>query len=161
MGKSIVDSENVTRILRRDWFDEGKLMHVAFALRNAETYISVNRPFVSSYRKDVKDFVLSHSDYAFGEDNQECCLANLNVGDIRGIQVILGRERINIDVEVESRDTHVKSHAGIFTRYDKVTLKKGGTINDGKKGVILSTDDILLKVRLQLLHKATWQQMPL
>ena len=59
MSKSIVDSENVTRILRRDWFDEGKLMHVAFALRNAETYISVNRPSVSSFRKDVKDFVMS------------------------------------------------------------------------------------------------------
>lgn len=157
----IDNSENVARILRRDWFDEGNLLHVAFALRNGETYISVNRPFVSSFKRDVKDFVMSHSEYALEGDYRKCCLANLNVGDVRDIQVTLGHEKINIDVEVESRDIHVKSHAGIFSRYNKVNLKKGDTINDKSKGLALSADDILLKVRLQLLHMATCQRMTL
>ena len=49
MEQSILDSETVARILKRDWFDDGKLMHVAFALRNGETYISVNRLAIASY----------------------------------------------------------------------------------------------------------------
>ena len=43
MDNSISNSENVARILKKDWLDDGKLLHVAFALRNGETYISVNR----------------------------------------------------------------------------------------------------------------------
>lgn len=154
MVTSIANSENVARILRRDWFEDGRLMHVAFALRKGESYISVNRPSVESFNDDVSNFVLNHFDYAFGEDFHEYCSAILNVGDIRDIHVLLEDEAIDIDVDVESRDTHVKSHAGIFTRYENMNLKIGDNLNvDGEKKAI-PVDDILLKVRLQLLHKA-------
>lgn len=161
MVTSIANTESVTRILRRDWFDGGRLMHVAFALRKGEPYISVNRPSVESYNDDVRSFVLDHLDYAFGDDLHEYCGATLNVGDIRDIHVILDGDAIDIDVDVESRDTHAKSHAGIFTRYDNKNLTIGKQISIGGDMRAVSTDDILLKVRLQLLHKSTCIRMEL
>jgi len=160
METSISDSEIVARILKRDWFDDGKLMHVAFALRHGESYISVNRLSVDSFENDVRTFVKTHPDYAFGEESNEYCSANLNVGDVRDISVVLDGGEIDIDVDVESRDAHVRSHAGIFTRYNSINLKTGSAISlDGKK-VAVSADDILLKVRLQLLRKAQCEQTP-
>jgi hypothetical protein len=68
---------------------------------------------------------------------------------------------IDIDVDVEPRDAHVKSHAGIFIRYENVSLKNGSVINVDGENAVVSTDDILLKVRLQLLHKAQCVKMKL
>lgn len=159
MEQSILDSETVARILKRDWFDDGKLMHVAFALRNGETYISVNRLSSESFEEDVKSFVKTHPDYSFGEDSQEYSCANLNVGDIRDMHVALDAESIDIEVEVEPRDTHIKSHAGIFTRYKNVNLKPGASVVSEGARTVFAADAILLKVRLQLLSKAQCLQV--
>lgn len=161
MDASISNSENVARILKKDWFDDGRLMHVAFALRNGESYISVNRLSVDSFESDVRNFIDAHPDYAFEEILQGYCYANLNVGEVRDIHVVLDDKMIDIDVDVEPRDAHVKSHAGIFTRYENVSLKNGIVINVDGENAVVSTDDILLKVRLQLLHKAQCVKMKL
>lgn len=158
MDNSISNSETVARILKKDWFDDGKLMHVAFALRNGETYISVNRLSSESYESDVREFVSTHPDYFFGKKSQEYCRADLNVGEVRDIRVVLEEKSIDIDVDVEPRNIHVKSHAGIFTRHNSLNLKLGSTISLEDESVV-STDDILLKVRLQLLHKSQCQQV--
>jgi hypothetical protein len=157
MESTISNSESVVRILKKDWFDDGKLMHVAFALRKGETYISVNRPSVDSFENDIRNFVNAHQDYAFGDDTQEYCGASLIVGDIRDIHIVLDDESIDVDVDVEPRDIHVKSHAGIFTRYNDVNLKPGDHLDVDSEKIDVSTDDILLKTRLQLVRKARCQ----
>ena len=40
----VADTEDVARILRRNWVVDGILQHYAFDMRRNETYISVNRP---------------------------------------------------------------------------------------------------------------------
>lgn len=61
MMENVSSSEKVARILNPEWIEDGILMHEAFMLRDGETYISVNRPSVDSYDKDVTDFVnISH-----------------------------------------------------------------------------------------------------
>lgn len=159
MDATISNNESVVRILKKDWFDDGKLMHVAFALRKGESYISVNRPSVDTFENDVRNFVKAHQDYAFGEDSQEYCGANLNVGDIRDIHVVLDDRCVDIDVDVKPRDVYIKSHAGIFTRYGNINLKPGDTICFESEKSDMSADDILLKTRLHLLRKAQCRQV--
>ena len=146
----IKDEESVVRILRKDWFVNGKLLHVAFALRRGETYISVNRPAIEKFNSDVADFVAQHPDFVFSEASYSYYAAKLNAGDIRDIKVGLGDRTANIEVEVEPRGEHVKSHAGIFTRYEGRNLKSDGAIQIMQENV--SADDILLKVRQKLLQ---------
>lgn len=161
MGSSISNSENVARILKKDWLYDGKLLHVAFSLRNGETYISVNRLSSEYFESDVRAFVSTHPDFAFGEDSRDYCRADLNVGEVRDIHVVLDEKSVDIDVDVEPRDTYIKSHAGIFTRFGDVNIKPGSTISlEEEKGVV-SADDILLKVRLQLLNKSQCHQVNL
>lgn len=50
---TVPNSEDVARILSTEWIVDGKLSNVAFTLRPHETYISVNRPAISSYNNDV------------------------------------------------------------------------------------------------------------
>ena len=64
-----------------------------------------------------------------------------------------------INVEVEPRDSHTKSHAGIFTRYENKNVKRGDTLNYLNKEI--SADDVLIKVRTQLLNMTTVEQMTL
>ena len=161
METIISDSENVIRILRRDWFDDGKLMHIAFALRKGETYLSVNRPAVDSFRTDVSLFVKTHPDYLFGESELEYCCANLNVGEVRKTCVTLDERNMGIDVEVEPRNAIAKSHAGIFVRYGNLCLKMGSGIVVEDGNAVVSADDILLKVRLLLLRKVRCQRVKL
>lgn len=158
MGNIVSNTEIVSRILKRDWFDDGKLMHVAFALRKGESYISVNRLSVDSYEKDVLVFIRNHPAYAFDENLKEYCSANLNVKDVRAIHVTLDEESLDIDVDVEPRAHSVKSHAGIFTRYGNANLKPGELVYISKNNENIAADAILLKMRLELLHIAQCQQ---
>ncbi len=64
MGNRVEGSEQVARILNNDWFEDGRLMHLAFALNYGETYLSVNRLAVPTCPSDVKSFVESHSKYS-------------------------------------------------------------------------------------------------
>ena len=57
---------------------------------------------------------------------------------------------MKIDVEVEPRDNHTKSHAGIFTRFQNKNIKKGQLLKTGPTAEEVSGDTILLEVRKEL-----------
>ena len=155
---TVVDSsEKVARILSTEWLVDGQLMNLAYTLLEGETYISVNRPLISTYDSDVAGFVAKHEKYLFGTDNYKRAI--LSVSDIRAIKVDAFGEPLKINVEVEPRDSHTKSHAGIFTRYENKNVKRGDTLSLLAKEV--SADDVLIKVRSQLLNMSTVEQMTL
>lgn len=144
----ISSEESVARILAKEWFVRGKLLSVAFALDQRETYLSVNRLAVDTYENDISAFVKNHADYSFDDNHYR--RAMLNVGSIRGIDIKVGETQMKIDVEVEPRDTHTKSHAGIFTRFQNANIKKGQLLKAGPIGEEISADTILLEVRKEL-----------
>ena len=99
--------------------------------------------------------------------------AKKNVGEIRAIDVKVGDTNMNIDVEVEPRNTHTKSHAGIFTRFQNKNIKRGqlikavATAEEIKHDQLLkvgpvadeiSANSILLEVRSELLRMATVEE---
>ena len=152
----VSSSENVARILSKEWFVKGKLNAMAFTLDLGETYLSVNRTAVESFRTDVENFVLSHQSYSFGGGVYKLSL--LNVGEIRAIDVKVGDTNMNIDVEVEPRNTHTKSHAGIFTRFQKKNIKHDQLLKVGPVADEISANSILLEVRSELLRMATVEE---
>lgn len=153
MEDKVKDTERVARILSRDWFEDGRLLHVAFALNHGETYLSVNRMSVSSFSSDVKAFVETRDKYIFGDNDDEYCKAILIVRDIRQIDVEYKGEHLDVDVEVKPRSAHTKSHAGIFTRYNNKNVKKGGMLKINHSDEVAS-DVILLKVQMSLLRQS-------
>ena len=107
----------------------------------------------SSFSSDVKSFVETHARYIFGDNQDEYCRATLTVRNIRHIDVAYKGEKLDVDVEVEPRDTHTKSHAGIFTRYHNKNVKKGGMLTINHSDEVVS-DVILLKVQMSLLRQS-------
>lgn len=159
---SIVSStENVARILSSDWIVDGEIQHTAFMLKPDETYISVNRPAIDTFDNDVASFISSHSNYCVSGTNDTYRAAVLNVGDIRAIDVEHEGKVIDIDVEVEPRDIHTKSHAGIFTRFHSENIKNGKILKYGPTAENISVDMVLLDVRYQLLSLSTLEQRKL
>ncbi len=150
---TVDSSEKVARILSTEWFVDGQLMNIAFTLLEGETYISVNRPVISTYDSDVAGFVAKHGKYLFGTDTYKRAI--LCVSDIRDIKVDAFGEPLKINVEVEPRDSHTK----IFTRYENKNVKRGDTLSILEKEV--SADDVLIKVRSQLLNMSTVEQLTL
>ena len=144
----VSSEENIARILSKEWFVRGTLSSVAFALEQGEPYLSVNRITIDTYDRDVAMFVKNHSSYAFGDNTYKRAL--LNVGDVRGIDVKVDQVEMKIDVEVEPRDTHTKSHAGIFTRFQNKNIKRGQLLKIGPTAEEVSGDTILLEVRKEL-----------
>ena len=146
------NEEDIVRILSNGWVKNGNVQHTAFALREGETYISVNRPAIPSFVSDVASFVRSHRNFLITDNGiNSYQRAVLSVGKIRAISVVVDNKPLSIDVEVEPRDVFTKSHAGIFTRHDNKNLKTGGTIAVGEEKNI-SVDMVLLKVRLALVR---------
>lgn len=141
--------EQVARLLNNNWFDEGELLQVAFMLKVHESYIYVNRPAIKSYEDDVRTFVDGHVGYLYSTDCYRRAL--LNVGDINSIDVAVGGSSMSTSVEVEPRDSHIKSHAGIFTRFQGMNLKSGEWIDVEALDEEVSADTILLEVRSRLL----------
>ena len=154
---SISSSEQVARILSNDWIVDGKLLSLAFTLRDRETYISVNRPSIETYDADVTSFVESHPKFKF--DDRNYMRALLSVGEIRDIEIDAFGELLNFGVEVEPRDSRTKSHAGIFVRYGSQNVKNGDTLTNNGKGI--SADDVLLKVRTRLMNLSVVEQKEL
>ena len=148
VDNQVSSEENVARILSKEWFVRGKLTSVAFALEQGESYLSVNRTAIDTYDSDVAMFVKNHNSYAFDDSTYKRAL--LNVGDVRGIDVKVDHVEMKIDVEVEPRDIHTKSHAGIFTRIQDKNIKKGQLLKAGPTAEEVSGDTILLEVRKQL-----------
>jgi len=146
---NIIDSkENVARLLSNEWLVEGEVSVDAFALAPKETYLSVNRPSVPTYEADVRKFVSSHREYLFAENNEMVfSAAMMNVGDIRGIIVDVDGSSMDLDVEIEARDAHTKSHAGIFVRSHGENIVRGRSIMSASVPKGVSSDDILMEVQ--------------
>lgn len=154
---SISNGETVARILHRNWVVDNRLQLGAFALRKNETYISVNRPIIESFKSDVLSFVESHPDYQYDEGS--CRYAMLGVKDIREIKVTFEGETLNVDIEVEPRSMHTASHAGIFTRIGSTNIKIGGTVPKEALPLGMSADDVLMEVGWSLIEISTIQEM--
>ena len=154
----IPSSENVARILSKEWFVKGELQHTAFKLANGESYLSVNRTAIETYKSDVEAFVFGHPKFLYSEMNFSYRRALLNVGDVRDIDVSLGEKKMKIDVEVEPRDTHTKSHAGIFTRFQNKNIKQGQLLKAGPTAEEISADTVLLEVRMAMLEMSAVEE---
>ncbi len=63
MNTLVPSCEDVVRLLSSNWIIKGELQHTAFMLNPGETYLSVNRPAIESFCKDVAAFLSKHSDY--------------------------------------------------------------------------------------------------
>ena len=136
------------RILSREWILDGVLSNAAFTLRPGETYISVNRPSVSTYNSDVSEFIKRHPSFSLVSKCTKCRCAKLRVAGARSVRVNEEFVPYRIDVEIEPRDLITKSQAGIFTRLGNRNLKAGDTLSVMEKD--FSADDILIEVRMQL-----------
>ena len=156
---SVDNNETVVRILHKEWVIDGQLQITAFALRQGESYISVNRPAIDTFSSDVSDFVSKHADYKVSdEDLLKYRQASLDVSAVRNIKVELDQLSAEVSVEVEPRDAHYKSHAGIFTRYDEKNIKGGQENIQDKNDCLMPVRAILQKVQHQLLALSTLEQ---
>ena len=156
---SVDNNETVVRILHKEWVIDGQLQITAFALRQGESYISVNRPAIDTFSSDVSDFVSKHADYKVSdEDLLKYRQASLDVSAVRNIKVELDQLSAEVSVEVEPRDAHYKSHAGIFTRYDEKNIKGGQESIQDKNDCLMPVKAILQKVQHQLLALSTLEE---
>ena len=156
---SVDNNETVVRILHKEWVVDGQLQITAFALRQGESYVSVNRPAVDTFLSDVSDFVSKHADYKVSDEGSLTYRqAGLDVSAVRNIKVELGQLSADVSVEVEPRDAHYKSHAGIFTRYDEKNIKGGQESIQDKNDCLMPVRAILQKVQHQLLAFAILEQ---
>lgn len=156
---SVDNSETVVRILHKEWIVDGQLQITAFALCQGESYISVNRPVIDTFLSDVSDFVSKHADYKVSDKGSLTYRqASLSVSAVRNIKVELGQQSADVSVEVEPRDAHYKSHAGIFTRYDEKNIKGGQESIQDKNDCLMPVRAILQKVQHQLLALSTLEQ---
>ncbi|MBR4326299.1 MAG: hypothetical protein IKP73_12310 [Bacteroidales bacterium] len=149
----IQDSEKVARLIDNEWVVNGKLQLSAFALRPKETYISVNRLTIPSYKEDVYSFVNQHPSFLLANNSYQRALMLVN--DIRHIVIEIEGEILGVDVVVEARAKNIRSHAGIFVRYGGQNVKNDTRIIIQKQQLGVSSDDILLDVRMSLLKIAT------
>ena len=156
---SVDNNETVVRILHKEWVVDDQLQITAFALRQGESYISVNRPAIDTFSSDVSDFVSKHADYKVSdEDLLKYRQASLDVSAVRNIKVELDQLSAEVSVEVEPRDAHYKSHAGIFTRYDEKNIKGGQESIQDKNDCLMPVKAILQKVQHQLLALSTLEE---
>lgn len=156
---SVDNNETIVRILHKDWVVDGQLQITAFALRQGESYISVNRPSIDTFPNDVSDFVSKHADYKVSDEGSLTYQqAGLDVSAVRKIKVELDQLSADVSVEVEPRDAHYKSHAGIFTRYDEKNIKGGQETIQDKNDSLMPVRAILQKVQHQLLALSTLEQ---
>lgn len=149
----VQDSEKVARLIDNEWVVNGKLQLSAFALRPKETYISVNRLSIPSFNEDVRSFVSQHPSFLLANNSYQRALMLVN--DIRHIVIEIEGEILGVDVEVEARSKNIISHAGIFVRYGGQNVKNDTRIIIQKQQLGVSSDDILLDVRMSLLKIAT------
>ena len=156
---SVDNNETVVRILHKDWVVDGQLQVTAFALSQGESYVSVNRPAIETFLSDVSDFVSKHTDYKVSDEGSLTYRqAGLNVSAVRNIRVELGQLSADVTVQVEPRDAHYKSHAGIFTRYDEKNIKGGQENILANNDCLMPVRAILQKVQHQLLALSTLEK---
>jgi hypothetical protein len=154
----ILDSEAIVRIIRQEWLVDGVLQQSAFTLKPQETYLSVNRPAVDTYDADVQSFVSSHASFQFDNGKKYRC-ASMQVSGVRSIKVLDERNQpLAVEVEVEPRDAHTKSHAGIFVRTGAQNVLPGRSLMGTSVPEAVSVDMILQDVRWELLALSTLEQ---
>lgn len=152
---AIGEKENVARILHREWVVGDELQINAFALRSNETYLSVNRPSIESYLKDVEDFVSQHVDYRLKDAPTKYRRAIVPVAKIQNLSISFKDWIAKLSLEVEPRSTHYSSHAGVFTRVNGKNIKGGQQAETfSVNGQRVSYGEILLKVQLSLVQLA-------
>ncbi|MBO6254221.1 MAG: hypothetical protein J6O49_11295 [Bacteroidaceae bacterium] len=153
---TVSDDELVARIVSKEWVIEGTLMPQAFELAPKETYLSVNRLSVASYEDDVCKFVKNHPLF-LSDDSRTYQRAVLGVSNIRVVKVLYNGDPLQIDVEVEPRDAHTLSHAGIFVKSGgkNVVLGRplGNTLPEG-----ISAEMVLQQIQWELLELAELQE---
>ena len=153
----VADDEQVARIVSHEWVIDGELQLAAFALAPRETYLSVNRPVIDTYDEDVLQFVSSHPNY-LGENKQSYKRALLEVKGVRAISVVKDGMRLNANVEVEPRDSHTMSHAGIFVRVEGKNVVLGKQLPEGQLPYNVSEEYLLQQVQWELLELAELQE---
>lgn len=153
----VADDEQVARIVSHEWVIDGELQLAAFALAPRETYLSVNRPIIDTYDEDVLQFVSAHP-YYFDEKKQSYKRALLEVKAVRAISVEKDGLRLNANVEVEPRDNHTKSHAGIFVRVNGKNVVHGRLLPEGQLPYNVSEEYLLQQVQWDLLELAELQE---
>lgn len=155
---TVKDDEKIVRILHRDWVVDGEVQINAFALRQNETYISVNRPIIDSFSNDILDFVTKHHEYLVSDDSACFRQAVLISGEVRNIKIELGMQAAEVSIDIEPRDKNYQSHAGILTCYGEKNLK-GGQLTEIQlnNNCRVSVPAILQKVQFELLQLSSLQ----
>ena len=153
----VLPEEDVARIINNAWVDDGVLLYSAFAFAIKETYLSVNRLAVDTYEEDVRTFVMSHPAFQIEGQPMNYRRALMNVGDINNISLSVDSDEIAVSVEVEPRDTHTKSHAGIFARIGGQNLVLGRPFPTDQLPEGVSVDRVLQEVQWQLKDVAELQ----
>lgn len=155
----VLDSEIISHVIRQEWLVDGVLQQTAYTLNPNETYLSVNRPAIDTYEADVLAFVVSHDDFQFDNGKKFHC-AVMPVSGVRGIKVMDENDTpLAIEVEVEPRDVHTKSHAGIFVRSDAQNIIPGRSLMGTSIQEAVSVDMILQDVRWELLALSTLEDL--
>lgn len=149
-GTLVPKREDVVRLIHQDWVVNGILLRNAFMTAKGETYLSVNRPAVKSYESDVLDFISNHPQYLAKDSANEYYRGRMNVGEISIIEVSLNDQPLNVSVEVEPRNAHYQSHAGIFVRSGDSNIVSGRPLKSDHIPVGVSSDDILQEVQWAL-----------
>ncbi len=160
MKGTVSSEEKIARIVSNEWILDGELLITAFALAPKETYLSVNRPIIDTYESDVREFVSKHVDFQYDNGASYHC-AIMNVGEVRNIDVVFNDIKLNVNVEVEPRDSHTKSHAGIFVKTAQQNVIHGRELFGGSVPAGISADDILHEVRWALHDIAELQKCKL
>ncbi len=144
-------SEDVVRLVNSKYVLDDVVSVEAFATSIGETYLSVNRPLVESFREDIKSFVKTHNDFILRNNASLACYgAKMKVGEVCDISVVHGSEKLDVSVEVEPRAAHTKSHAGIFVRSNNNNVVRGRQLNSKTIPHGVSSDSILMEVQWRL-----------
>ena len=143
--------EDVVRLVNSKYVLDDVVSVEAFATSIGETYLSVNRPLVESFREDIKSFVKTHNDFILRNNASLACYgAKMKVGEVCDISVVHGSEKLDVSVEVEPRAAHTKSHAGIFVRSNNNNVVRGRQLTSLSIPHGVSTDSILMEVQWRL-----------
>ncbi len=144
-------SEDVVRLVNSKYVLDDVVSVEAFATSIGETYLSVNRQLVESFREDIKSFVKTHNDFILRNNASLSCYgAKMKVGEVCDISVVHGSEKLDVSVEVEPRAAHTKSHAGIFVRSNNNNVVRGRQLTSLSIPHGVSTDSILMEVQWRL-----------
>ena len=156
----VADEEQVARLVSQEWVVDGVLQVAAFVQAPRETYLSVNRLSIDSYSEDVRQFVKAHPKY-YNATDKSYMRALLDVAGIRTISIEVDELKVDANVEVEPRDVHTQSHAGIFVRVKGRNVVPGRQLPNGHLPFNVSEEMLLQRVQWELHDLAELQRQTL